>query len=207
MTQFEENQRCQGVSLPFEAPPQDVLDHALDEILGKGNPYSYSVLTALERSLRQHRLSPLIEAYEILNEAYLRGKKQLQAGLTIYNPHAWLKYTGFNVIRERRRKQRARATDPGIVAALVSDQRPTPVQNSILEAEIEALHQAMEQLRDEEPEAAELLYLRTVEGWSWRQIRQWLLTQGREAPHEATLRQRGSRAKKRLRSIFHQVMD
>lgn len=195
----------QSTSLSSTSPDQDILDYAIEEILGNNNPYSYSVLTSIRFRLQQFKLTARIEAHEVLCEAYLRGKKYLQSGQQISNPHAWLKKTAFNIVRERSRRLRDHPTEPGILCDLVRDQREGPLSQQALREEIEAVIQALHTLRDEEPEAAELLYLRTIEKWSWQQIRQWLIDQGRTAPNEATLRQRGARAKKRLRRIFHTV--
>lgn len=185
---------------------EDVLDLAIEEILGRDNPYSYSMLTAIERFLRQFRLSSRVEAYEVLAEAYLRGKKLMQTGQVIENPHAWLRSTSFNIVRERSRKLKHQPIDPHLVASLVSDAQENPISLQILREDIDALRLALQRLKAEEPEGAELLYLRTVEEWSWQQIREWLIQQNREAPNEVTLRQRASRAKKRLRRIFHTVI-
>ena len=190
-----------------EAVPQDVMDYALEEILTKRNPYAYSTLTAIQRTLRQYQLSPRIEAYEVLNEAYLRGKKYLQTGKDIRNPHAWLKATAFRVVCERRRKLVAGLLEPHLIDALEPDEGMNPLQRQILEEDYSTLNQALHQLREEEPEATYLLYLRTLEEWSWAEIRARLLAIHQQAPSEATLRQRGSRAKKRLRQIFIEMTE
>lgn len=184
-----------------EAVSQDVMDYALKEILTQRNPYAYSTLTTIERTLRQYQLSPRIEAYEVLNEAYLRGKKYLQTG-DIHNPYAWLKATAFRVVCERHRKLVADLLEPHLIDALEPDEGMAPLQRQILEEDYSTLHQALNRLRKEEPEATYLLYLRTLEEWSWAEIRTRLLAIHQQAPSEATLRQRASRAKKRLRQIF-----
>lgn len=193
--------------LPSQPPPEDVLDFALEEILGRGNPYSYSVLTTIERMLRQFRLSTRVDACDVLIEAYLRGKKQTQAGVRIENPHAWLKGTCFHIIRERKRKLKDHPTDPQILDCLVeSSMEDCDVDRQAIADDIDSLHKAMKQLRREEPEGANLLYLRLAEGLSWREIRDRLVDeQGETTPSEVTLRQRASRAKKVLRQIFHSV--
>jgi DNA-directed RNA polymerase specialized sigma24 family protein len=94
---------------------EDVLDLAIEEVLGNRNPYAYSVLSAIKRSLRQFRLSSRIEAYEILHEAYLRGKSLIRSGQTIRNPHAWLKATAFNIVREKYRSLKDQLTDPQLI--------------------------------------------------------------------------------------------
>jgi hypothetical protein len=65
---------------PADAPAQDGLDQALSDILGKDNPRAVPILNAIQRTLHQYHLEEQYEAYEILHEAYLRGKKKLQTG-------------------------------------------------------------------------------------------------------------------------------
>ncbi len=77
---------------------ETTFDLAIEEILGKENLSAYFTLTAIERSLRQFHLTSRIETTEVLAEAYLRGKKFLQSGQTINNPHAWLKKTAFYIL-------------------------------------------------------------------------------------------------------------
>ncbi|WP_035986214.1 RNA polymerase sigma factor [Leptolyngbya sp. KIOST-1] len=192
---------------PADAPAPDVFDQALSEILGRDNPHAYPILSAIQRTLKQYHLETQYEAYEILHEAYLRGKKKLQAGEVIRNPHAWLKATAFNVIYERKRKHRESATDPQVMEAVLPDPRLTLMQQQVFVEELDLLYQALDLLNQEDPEATCLLYLRTVRDWSWARISQWLVADGQPAATEAALRQRASRAKRRLRDIFWQRID
>ena len=204
MSQSDDTSGFNEVCLPADAPAQDVFDQALNEILGKDNPHAYPILSAIQRTLRQYRLETQFEAHEILHEAYLRGKKKLQAGEVVRNPDAWLKATAFNVIYERKRKHRASATDPQVIEAVLPDPRLNLMQQQVITEELDLLYQALHLLNQEDPEGTCLLYLRTVQGWSWSQISQWLIAQGRPVATEAALRQRASRAKRRLRTIFWQ---
>lgn len=192
-------------SLPPASTPEDILDCAIDEIVGKNNPYAYSVLITIERSLQQFHLSSRVEAYEILNEAYLRGIEFIGSGGIIKNPHAWLKGTSLNIVREKCRQLRAQPTDPQIIEFLKEVKEESLVSQLALESDLETLWKAIEILAKEDPQGIILLYLRTIEGLSWQEIRFRLLQKNKNVPKEVTLRQRLSRAKKRLRRIFHEV--
>ncbi|NJL46907.1 MAG: sigma-70 family RNA polymerase sigma factor [Leptolyngbyaceae cyanobacterium SM2_5_2] len=184
----------------------DVFDQALTEILSHENPQAYSILSAIQRMLRQYRLASQIEPFEILHEAYLRGKQKLQTGETITNAHAWLRSTAFYIISERKRKDRDGATEPHILEAIVLDERINLMQQQILAEELKLLYQALAKLQQEDPTSARLLTLKTFRDWSWGDIRDWLISQGEPAVSETTLRQRASRAKRRLREIFLQSL-
>jgi predicted RNA polymerase sigma factor len=202
MSQVDDTSGFHELRLPANAPAQDVFDQALSDILGKDNPQAYSILSAIQRTLNQYHLSDQYEVYEILHEAYLRGKKKLQTGEIIRNPYAWLRATAFNIVYERKRKQRSSATDPQVIEAVLADPRLTLMQQQILNSEIDLLYEALAVLYQEDPEGTCLLYLRHVRALSWGQIGQWLAAEGRPLPNDATLRQRASRAKRRLRTIF-----
>lgn len=206
MSPSEETSSFQTSQLPAESPVQDVFDQALGEILGKENPRAYSIMSAIQRTLNQYRLASHYEVHEILHEAYLRGKKKLQAGETIHNAYAWLRATAVHVIYERKRKCRAGTIEPHILEAVLLDDRVNLMQQQILSEELSLLYKALGLLQQEDPETTHILYLKTVEGWSWSQIREWQMANGEPAINEAALRQRASRAKRRLREIFLQML-
>ncbi|WOD37861.1 sigma-70 family RNA polymerase sigma factor [Nodosilinea sp. E11] len=204
MSQSDDTSGFNEFCPPADAPAQDVFDQALSEILGKDNPHATPILSAIQRTLKQYSLHDQYEAHEILHEAYLRGKKKLQTGELIHNPYAWLRATAFHVIYERKRKHRSGATDPQVIEAILPDHRLNIMQQQVLSEELDLLYEALALLHDEDPEGTCLLYLRNVRGWSWSQISQWLLSEGLPPANETTLRQRASRAKRRLRDIFWQ---
>ncbi|MGB3202557.1 MAG: sigma-70 family RNA polymerase sigma factor [Nodosilinea sp.] len=202
MSQSDDTSGLNEFCLPADAPAPDVFDQALSDILGQDNPYAYPLLSVIQRTLHQYHLSTQYEAHEILHEAYLRGKKKLQTGEVIRNPYAWLKATAVHVIYERKRKHRDSATDPQVMESALPDLRLNLMQQQIIAEELDLLYQALQRLNQEDPEATCLLYLRTVRDWSWSQISQWLMAEGHPVSTEAALRQRASRARRRLRDIF-----
>ena len=193
--------------LSKKASEQDVFDQVLSEILGNDNPYAAPIISAIQRTLRQYHLTDQYEAHEILHEAYLRGKKKLQTGGVIRNPYAWLRVTAFQVIYEHKRKHRSSATDPQVMEAVLPDNRLNLMQQQLLLEELDLLYEAMTMLHKEDPEGTCLLYLRTVQNWSWSQISQWLAAEGQSLANETALRQRASRAKRRLRDISQQCVS
>jgi DNA-directed RNA polymerase specialized sigma24 family protein len=190
-----------------DPPAPDIFDRALTDILGKSNPQAYATISVIQRLLAQYRLTSHTEAYEVLHEAYLRGKKKLKTGEEIHNAHAWLKATAFHIISERKRKKRAGLKEPHVLAETMPDHRENLLQQHIISEELELLYQALTILESEEPQTTQMLYLKTVEGWPWSRVREWLYSQGEAVSNEAVLRQRASRAKKRLREIFFQLID
>lgn len=75
MSQSDDTSGFKEFRPPADAPAQDVFDQALSEILSKDNAHAYTLLTTIQRTLQQYHLDAQFEAYEILHEAYLRGKK------------------------------------------------------------------------------------------------------------------------------------
>ncbi|MFE4107464.1 RNA polymerase sigma factor [Almyronema epifaneia] len=181
------------------------LDIAVKEILEPENPYAYSTLTAIERYLRQFHLEKFTEPAEILALAYLRGREALRNGKQINNPHAWLKGTAVNIIREQQRSsQRFRVMDADCLDLIASAAAERAAfELSDLSGQLSALWRALATLAEDDPAAAELLHLRFIEQLSWAAIRSYLDAQNGDRPSDTALRQRICRAKKRLRRLYH----
>ncbi|NEQ33178.1 MAG: sigma-70 family RNA polymerase sigma factor [Leptolyngbya sp. SIO4C5] len=185
-------------------PSYDSLDIAVAEILEPGNPYAYSTLTTIERYLRQFHLNRFTEPAEILALAYLRGRKALRQGKQISNPHAWLKGTALNIIREHHRQaQRVLTMDADCLDLVAQTLEEDVFESSDLSIQLRALWQALETLAQSDPAAAELLRLRFIEQLSWEEIRSYFWIQANDLPSNVALRQRVCRAKKRLRQLYH----
>ena len=193
--------------MPATPHPQDVLDIAVQDILEHDSPYSYSTYTAIQRYLRQFNLFSRIEPYEVLTEAYLRGKRAQFCGLEIQNPHAWLKRTAYNVVREHSRQLSAQqlAESESLDFYMSKMIHERWVVEEVLADRLNSLVQALERLRQIDPEGAEIIDLRIFQELSWNEVRDCLLQQGKEVPDVDTLRQRGSRLKKQLRRIYHEA--
>jgi len=182
--------------------PDDDLDMAMADILEADSPYAFSTLTTIQRYLIQFHLQDRYEAAEILSEAYLRGQALIRRGTTIYNPHAWLKRTAYNIVREQaRHSQRQIPTCREALEAVPAAERDS-LGSLDLEAEIDALWQALHRLAQDDPDTMQLLVWRFLEERSWQDIRQCLQDRGTTVS-DVALRQRASRGKKRLRQFFH----
>ena len=184
--------------------PQDPLDLALSEILGQGNAYAYSVIATVRRHLYNFHIEHLFEPHEILFEAYLRGKEVQRKGETIRNPHAWLKSTTFNIIREKSRKARQQA----YIVFEEIEHRVSSATGDMLDGldlnhQIQLLYKALGEFSKEDHYTARLLKWRTIEQLSWNEISARLVAMGETLPSNVVLRQRVSRAKKRIRHILH----
>jgi predicted RNA polymerase sigma factor len=185
-------------------PPPDALDIAMSEILGVGNAYAYSAIATVRRYLHSFRLAHLVEPHEILFEAYLRGKNAQRKGEIIYNPHAWLKRTAFNIVREKSRKARRQATQSfEEIEYRMSAESDCLLEKIDLSHEISLLYKALREFSREDSHTAQLLEWRTIERLSWTEIADRLVAAGETVPNYAALRQRVSRAKKRIRHILH----
>ncbi len=185
--------------------PEDVLDTAVIEVLGKDNPHAYSTIPFIQRCLMQFHLTTQYEAHEILNEAYVRGREFIQAGGIIRNPHSWLKSTSLNIIRETSRRQKREPLIDPELAELIPAFRV--VEDSVvLQKDIDkkwkALMNSFAVLSCTDPEGTRLLRLK-AQGLSWKEIHQLLVKEDGEAKSESTLRQKGCRATKTLRKIYH----
>lgn len=192
---------------PQSSPPEDIFDLALREILSQDNAHAYSTFSCFQGYLWQFRLSTVVEPSDICMEAYLRGKLALRLGKVILNPHAWLKRTGYNIVREKHREHASqRSTEPELLEFLAEASQRRWLQPEVISDRLDRLMVALQTFHQSDPEAAELMELRIVEGLSWEQVRQHLILQGRtDVPDVEALRQRGCRIKKRLRQLFHEV--
>ncbi len=191
-------------------PPSDwldntTLDKALDEILGKNNPYAYTMFSFIKRALRQYQLHWRMEPHDVLHEAYQRGIAALKAGKAITNPHAWLKKTSFNIIREYSRSKKGIPTDPAILSDVVSDDDDEPMGQLIWQEELQDLRETIAIFAREEPEAFELLCLRTLDRLSWQDIAEQWSAKYRQPINDVALRKKLSRAKKKFRLLFHRL--
>jgi DNA-directed RNA polymerase specialized sigma24 family protein len=194
-----------STSYPEDSSREEAFKVAALEVLGRDNPRACTTIWFIQRNLIQFHLAAQFECHDIFNEAYVRGIKLIRSGGIIRNPHAWLKSTCFNIIREISRKQKKEPVlDPELVE-LISTLRSTE-DSVISDEEIEKNWQAQlssfKALGSTDPKAARLLCLQ-AQGLSWKEIRSRLVREDGAAPCEQTLRQQASRAKKTLRKIYH----
>jgi len=129
---------------------------------------------------------------------YARAIKAISNGKVINNPEAWLRRVALYTIREFRR-----AADKVNYSSLdehpyLSASREDHLGEMILKDDISIILQAFKELSSQDQE---ILTLRIVHGLSWQEISQELSFNG-ERINENSLRQRGFRALRRLRSVY-----
>jgi hypothetical protein len=181
---------------------EQLLDIALGEILETRSPYAYTTFTAIERYLTQLGLQDQWPAHEILMIAYRRGKAYIHQGRSMHNPHAWLKWAAFTIIRERR--QATEVQPPGYCFGSTAMEQPAPANATLgLDQQLTALWKAIQGLATERAN--------TIGGLSRRVLDRSALAamlRGREpgeAPllHDLPRRRRTILVKKYLRRAFH----
>lgn len=131
---------------------------------------------------------------EVIDECWLRYARAKAKNKTIPNLDAWMRLTGFNIVREWSRIRSKSVPLVQDIQASLKDEL-----TSIEQAETyRSLHEAMSQLS---PENQELLHLRFFEGLPWESIAQSMMDRG-QAVAAATLRKRAERAIKKLRGLL-----
>ncbi|MBW4440688.1 MAG: sigma-70 family RNA polymerase sigma factor [Plectolyngbya sp. WJT66-NPBG17] len=181
------------------------IEEVMNQILDADSPHAYSMIPTVRRYIYRFNLKSRVEPAEILIEAYLRALRATHEEIKIENPKAWLRSTAYNIVRERSRKEKKEfPTDP---QALVLDSACEPGNHceANCDRNLAILWQAFKQLRAAEPEIAELIDLQILQQMSWSEIQQHFRNQGRKTPTIEALRQRVSRAKKKLRQLFHKL--
>ena len=189
-----------------EKPRQkEALNEAMGQILDKNNPHAYSTIAEVGHHLWRFGLFSYIEPVEILTEAYLRALKAIDQGIQIQNYRGWIRGTAFNIVRERfRQAGNEFSTDPqaGCFDRLSEPEHDRDVQH---DRNFAILREAFEKLRATEPDVAELVDWRIIGNLSWADIDQRLRERDGESPSVEALRQRATRAKRKLRLLFHEL--
>lgn len=204
-------------TLPPDAPIER-LNHAIANILNPNDSRAFSFRANVKLRIRQFHLTSHLDANEVINEAYKRAIAAIEKGQKIEHWQAWLRSTCFNIVRERSRDRKRHLTvDPQspVVTNCPSSQIDRLFERSEEEARIEeaqkrklCLARAIEIYAQREPELVHLLQLKLVKQWSWQRIREYLVQQSsEEVPSVSTLRKRASRAKTKLRRLYHQIEE
>lgn len=174
----------------------------VSEILDPKSTEGDVLLSYLERTSRQLNIRDF-DVCEVISEAATRGlvmieKKQER----IQNPLAWLRKVCSNILYDmvkdeiKNRKLK------------VKNSSDFEIPNSFSKIESEEAHEALEkaflQLSENEQE---ILNLRFYEGRKYREIQEYYVGKTGMKVKEATLRQRESRALKRLRVKFQEEYE
>ena len=181
------------------------LNEMMQQILSLDSPQAYSMIATVNRYIQYSGLYSQVQPADILNEAYWRAEKATRQGTHIRSCRAWIKGTcRFIVFELARQQRRERPTDPQS-AALETSYEPENECEERWDRNFAILRQAFESLRQNDPETAELLDWRILKKLSWLKVRERLRAEGREVPTEEALRQRASRANRKLRRLFHEL--
>lgn len=196
----------------------DQLNHAVANILDPKDSRAFSFRSNINNRIRQYNLTNHLDANEVINEAYKRAISAIEAEKVIEHWQAWLKSTCFNIVREYSRdRKRHPSIDPQsfAIANLESNQTGHPFERCEEEVRIKeakkrviCLTRAIEEYTKLEPALAQLLHLKLVNKWSWQHIREYLVNQSsEEVPSISTLRKRASRAKTKMRHLYHRIEE
>ena len=206
------------MSTPPPDAPIERLNHTIANILDPNDSRAFSFNAYVKNRIRQFHLASYLDTNEVINEAYARAISAIEDGKPIKHWQAWLKATCFNIVRERSRDRKRHPTiDPqsSTVTNYPSSQLGHLFERSEEEARIKeaqkrmlCLAEAIKIYTQRDPELACLLQLKLVRQWSWQRIREYLVQQScEEVPSVSTLRKRASRAKTKLRRLYHRIEE
>lgn len=149
----------------------------------------------IKRTLKQFHLNNTCVG-DVISEVYLRGVKLIDSGKEIRNPGAWIRVTAYNVIREMHRQKQQEHPNSELVELKVSPQETE--HNQEKEQNFLKLKHLLQSLKEKD---RQILELRFFQDKSWQEVTDYLNSRG-ESLTNATVRQRGSRALKRLKKVY-----
>ncbi|MGF1524452.1 MAG: RNA polymerase sigma factor [Leptolyngbyaceae cyanobacterium] len=171
-------------------------------LLRKGGRTSKNLMLLIRRSLTQMRLHYEWDESEILVDAYMRTRKQILAGEIIENLPGYLTRVCQLIVLEKNR-QRKRHHNISQKLSSLSDAISSPkstYEEGVSNEVISSLWSSFNALSKKE---RQVLTLRIVKGYSWREIAYQLVEWGVEKNYNdalvAKLRKQGERALEKLR--------
>jgi DNA-directed RNA polymerase specialized sigma24 family protein len=182
------------------AESRQAYDAEFIELLGQNSSSGRLIYAFTRRELHQFGLAGAYQEIFLLNEAYKRGVQALERGEVIRNLPAWLRGTVHRICQEeKRRQQRFVSLEEDVPGIEDHDVASEELENDLmtLGLGLQVLLQTLE------PIDREILILKIVRGFQWKQIRQMLQEQGFGDHTEVTLRKRKERTLKRLRMKYH----
>lgn len=166
---------------------------------------THNILAFIRQRLQQFKLNYYHEECEVFLEAYSRAKNKISSGEPIEcNMPLWLKGASFNIIREWKRDR----TKQSQLAERLSNKTDTVYieENEVIDYAIGAnLEALLHELKSLKKKDYLILYLRIVEGRTWKEIGEHLFSHGEESEkdpkkREVNIRQKGKRLLERLRN-------
>ena len=192
---------------------QSILERKVKEWLMPHGSGKSQKLLLIRRYLNQFGLINTISESEIFNEAYIRIKKQIDAGKKIENLPAWFNKVCFNIVREHNREKK-RLEELVKKSSSIVDTTYEPDNKFISELfseedflTIKAIIHEMEESGDLDNRCiVEIIRLRFIHELRWREVGDVLVLKGFYEKNDEVLqdclRQRGSRLLKSLRKEF-----
>ncbi|HEY9906548.1 MAG TPA: hypothetical protein V6D18_02925 [Thermosynechococcaceae cyanobacterium] len=186
---------------PNHSPPElEQFKTEIEFLLKPRNPRSHSLTYGIRRLLRQFNLQTAHTENEVIHEACLRGIKLTASGEAILCPEAWIRKTALNIVREWSRQARRQTSIADKLKKDKSTNQESLVGVEVIEANFRAVQVALQELS--EVDLAILQF--SIEGYSWKRIRERLILMGEPEQTEAALRKRKQRILERLRKLYHQ---
>lgn len=160
-----------------------------------------ALINFVRRRLFQFQLTAFFSEADILIEAYLRTRLKILEGEHIYSFPGYLRSVSFNIVREyaRARKRDERLLRQNTIARELH--APSEVLSEVISQDNIALLALGWQ--DLSIEDQRILSLRIAEGLPWAKVKEQLLLRHQVECSVVTLRQKGARALKRLRTAFY----
>ncbi|MEO0407361.1 MAG: sigma-70 family RNA polymerase sigma factor [Cyanobacteria bacterium P01_A01_bin.135] len=182
---------------------QDLKDYVSRLLAVDGEPRDRDLLLTIKRRLLQFGLLDFLSVEDVLHESFIRTQRAIvQRGTDIENIPAWLNRVSLNVIREQSRKVRANqrvcqriGTDSETAGYFVESETFIERHSQYLEQ----LSSVLNSLSDREQN---ILELRLVKKYSWKEISDWLSQSESKPVTEAAARKRGERVLKKLKYVF-----
>lgn len=180
----------------------------LDEFFTKKEFYKQrnDVLANIASRLKQFRLINAYDPSEILSEAYLRAAKYISINSEIESTVPWLKSVGFNIVREKGRKNSKQKNLAKKTKAQASSRSTPCIPESSIEANVLSAFQSFQNLTLEEQQ---ILHYWLIKGLPWKRVCMSLAEEGlldRAACLEdktiARIRRKGGRILKKLRKGY-----
>jgi RNA polymerase sigma factor (sigma-70 family) len=183
-----------------------VFDLDVKSLLDPESSAGISLSIFVRTRLRNFHLNQFYDLTDVLNEAYCRGVKLIESGESIRNTSAWIRSTAYNIIREWSREQkRTQPLESNLEFKVdVALAKIAPVPENVIDEHLMVVQTALQQLSHRDKI---ILSLRFEEGLSWQEIGEQLQASGERPQKEATLRKRGERAIKNLRTMYHSILS
>jgi RNA polymerase sigma factor (sigma-70 family) len=166
---------------------------------------SGSAFPTITHYLKIYKLDGFYSSSDILAEAYIRGVKTVESGVSFQNVPAWVRRTCINIIRElsRRHKRYQLITDSQLANIASTSTSSYELLDSWDENIRNDVRNSFMQI---DPQDQEILHLRLILDLSWQEVCEYLQKKG-EITSVPSVRKRGQRALMRLRKAYNQISE